>query len=308
VAKRSINRAPSGAIESAPDDRARSSLHRDRVVETAIAILDTGGPQALTFRRLAAELDVGVATLYWHVENKDALLQLSLDHVIGEMRTSFAADSERPWDERLHEALVDLWNVLRRHPWAAGLAMASADRGPNLLRHWDREAALLFSAGFDESEVFYGLSALFTHVIGSAAQVANWHSYDVDSDALRREMVAQAAAFFDSLDPHEFPSAQRVAPVLAAHDEDEQLSKSIDLIIAGMRATLAARRPDRATTEDVLTVDELAELLRVPADVVTARAERGELPGRRFGDDWRFMRGAVLAWLAGGTDDDQNAE
>jgi excisionase family DNA binding protein len=303
VAKRSIRSARLGDIEAAPGDRARSPLHRDRVVEMAIAILDAGGPEALTFRRLAAELDVGVATLYWHVENKDALLQLSLDHVLGEMDTSLAADTERPWDERLHEGLVELWNVLRRHPWAAGVAMGSADRGPNLLRHWDREATLLFSAGFDEQEVFYGLSALFIHVIGSAAQVANWHSYGVDNEAIRREMVAEAAAFLGSLDPSEFPSAQRVTPVLAAHNEDEQLSTSIDLIIAGMRATLAARQPHtRVTAEEVLTVDELAELLRLRPDVVKARAERGDLPGRRFGDDWRFMHGAVLAWLAGGTD------
>jgi excisionase family DNA binding protein len=53
----------------------------------------------------------------------------------------------------------------------------------------------------------------------------------------------------------------------------------------------------------VVTLEELAELLRVPADVVRQRAERGELPGRRFGDDWRFMREGVLAWLAGGPDD-----
>jgi excisionase family DNA binding protein len=304
VAKRSIGR-PNGSA-SAPDDRARPSLHRERVVETAIAILDAGGAQALTFRRLATELDVGVATLYWHVENKDVLLQLALDHVLGETETRFAADPERPWAERLHEGLVELWKVLRRHPWAAGLAMASADRGPNLLRHWDRGATLLFNAGFDEREVFYGLSALFTHVIGSAAQVANWHSYGVDNDAIRREMVARAAAFLDTLDPYEFPSFQRVTPVLAAHDEDEQLSTSIDLIIAGMRATLAARQPQtRTKAEEVLTLEELAELLRVPAEEARACAEQRELPGQRFGDDWRFMREAVLAWLARGPNDHQ---
>jgi excisionase family DNA binding protein len=304
VAKRSIKSAHPSGSEPAADDRIRPTLKRDQVVEAAIAILDAGGLEALTFRRLAAELDAGVATLYWHVENKDVLLALSLDHVLGEMATTFAADPERPWDERLHAGLVDLWNVLRRHPWAASLAMASADRGPNLLNHWDREATLLFSAGFDEREVFYGLSALFTHVIGSAAQVASWHSYGVDNDAIRSEMLAQAAAFFAALDPDEFPSARRVTPVLAAHDEDEQLSTSLDLIIAGMRATLAARQTQTsAKTGDVVTLEELAELLRLPADVVRARAERGELPGRQFGDDWRFMRNGVLAWLARGSDE-----
>jgi excisionase family DNA binding protein len=304
VAKRSIKSAHPSGIEPVADDRIRPSLQRDQVVEAAIAILDAGGLEALTFRRLAAELDASVATLYWHVENKDVLLALSLDHVLGEMGTSFTADPERPWDERLHDGLVDLWNVLRRHPWAASLAMGSADRGPNLLHHWDREATLLFSAGFDEREVFYGLSALFTHVIGSAAQLASWHAYGVDNDAIRSETLAQATAFFEALDPDEFPSAQRVTPVLAAHDEDEQLRTSLDLIIAGMRAALVARQPQtRAKTGDVVTLEELAELLRVPADVVRARAERGELPGRRFGDDWRFMREGVLAWLARGSDE-----
>lgn len=49
----------------------RRPLHRDRVVAQAITILDGEGPDALTFRRLAADLGVGVATLYWHVDNKD---------------------------------------------------------------------------------------------------------------------------------------------------------------------------------------------------------------------------------------------
>src|SRR5262245_51830665 len=87
-----------GAVASSADGE-RASLHRDRVIETAIAILDAEGPQALTFRRLAAELDAGVATLYWHVENKEALLQLALDRVLGEIRSSFPADPERPWEE-----------------------------------------------------------------------------------------------------------------------------------------------------------------------------------------------------------------
>ena len=52
--------------------------------------------------------------------------------------------------------------------------------------------------------------------------------------------------------------------------------------------------------DEVLTLDEAAALLKLPADVVRARAEEGDLPGRRLGNEWRFARSAVLAWLAGG--------
>jgi excisionase family DNA binding protein len=60
-----------------------------------------------------------------------------------------------------------------------------------------------------------------------------------------------------------------------------------------------ATTPDMRTDE-VLTLDEAAALLKVPADVVRSRAEEGDLPGRRFGKEWRFARLTVLAWLADG--------
>jgi excisionase family DNA binding protein len=52
--------------------------------------------------------------------------------------------------------------------------------------------------------------------------------------------------------------------------------------------------------DDVLSLEEVAKLLKVSADAVRSRAEQGELPGRRFGKEWRFARMAVLAWLANG--------
>lgn len=53
-------------------------------------------------------------------------------------------------------------------------------------------------------------------------------------------------------------------------------------------------------TPEVLTVEELAALLKVEPEVVEALAEERRLPGRRIGDEWRFARRAVLDWLAEG--------
>lgn len=50
----------------------------------------------------------------------------------------------------------------------------------------------------------------------------------------------------------------------------------------------------------VLTVPEVAALLRVSEDEVLERLEARDLPGRRFGDGWRVARPALLAWLAAG--------
>jgi excisionase family DNA binding protein len=55
-----------------------------------------------------------------------------------------------------------------------------------------------------------------------------------------------------------------------------------------------------AEAPEVLTVDQAAELLQVEAGDVRALADSGELPGRKIGEEWRFLRSAILAWLGGG--------
>jgi excisionase family DNA binding protein len=60
------------------------------------------------------------------------------------------------------------------------------------------------------------------------------------------------------------------------------------------------------TSNEVLTLDEAAALLKLPVEAVRTRAEEGDLPARRFGKDWRFARTAVLAWLADGEPNKRN--
>jgi excisionase family DNA binding protein len=52
------------------------------------------------------------------------------------------------------------------------------------------------------------------------------------------------------------------------------------------------------TPAEVLDVAGAADLLRVDEAAIVDLATKGELPGRRIGDQWRFSRAALLAWLA----------
>src|SRR3954453_1572284 len=53
-----------------------------------------------------------------------------------------------------------------------------------------------------------------------------------------------------------------------------------------------------APLPEVLDLTQAAELLAVEESALRELAERGELPGRRIGDAWRFSRSAILAWLS----------
>jgi excisionase family DNA binding protein len=55
-----------------------------------------------------------------------------------------------------------------------------------------------------------------------------------------------------------------------------------------------------ADPDQVLTAAQAAELLQVDEKAVREMARKGELPGRKVGREWRFVRRALLEWLAGG--------
>jgi AcrR family transcriptional regulator len=218
----------------------KAPLDRERIVAATINILDNEGPGALTFRRLAADLDAGVATLYWHVDNKDVLMDLALDAVLTEAGAGFDRNPRKPWDQRLQQGFVDLFELLARHPWAAHQAMVADNRGPNLLHHWDRACALLFATGLQAEDVFYVMSTLFTYVVGVSTANALYHDYGAgDPEVARKAALADSAALFAELPDDEYPDFRRVVPVFTTHRQDVEFQRGLDLVMAGIRARVA---------------------------------------------------------------------
>jgi excisionase family DNA binding protein len=71
----------------------------------------------------------------------------------------------------------------------------------------------------------------------------------------------------------------------------------------GLHAGARARAAEADAPPSVLTVDELAALLRVERKTVYAAIGRGEIPGvRRVGALLRVSRDRMLDWLAQGQD------
>ena len=113
-----------------------------------MALADAEGLDAVTMRRMAAELGLGTMSLYNYVPTKDHLVQLMIDQVGGEYR--FPA--RRPADIR--QAIVDLArqgrDITQRHPWLPGVIAARPPvMGPAALRYVDYFLGLLSGTGLD---------------------------------------------------------------------------------------------------------------------------------------------------------------
>ncbi len=54
---------------------------------------------------------------------------------------------------------------------------------------------------------------------------------------------------------------------------------------------------DRVTIPDVLTLEETSAYLRLSIETVTSQAVKGNIPGRKIENDWRFLKSAIDDWL-----------
>ncbi|MEY9872980.1 TetR/AcrR family tetracycline transcriptional repressor [Streptacidiphilus sp. MAP12-33] len=92
----------------------KDGLSRTAVLDAAADLVRAGGPGALTMRRLAAELGCAVTAIYWHVGNREALLDELVTRTVKEMG-EIRAEGRTP-AERAESVALALRRKLRARP------------------------------------------------------------------------------------------------------------------------------------------------------------------------------------------------
>ena len=180
-----------------PGGRARG-LSRADIVDIAVAIADAEGTEAVSMRRIAKDLQVGVMSLYWHIESKEDLHQLMLETVQGEIK---AATPSGDWRTDLAAYARNTRAAMHRHPWAIDYIGAGPPSGPNDARNADQLIAALDGLGFDVVTTIGALMTVSTYVMGAALreiQEVRWQrAADQTMCEMPEEEVAEALAEFD---------------------------------------------------------------------------------------------------------------
>src|SRR5262245_38091757 len=119
----------------------RETLSREQIVRAAVDLLDEEGVAGLSMRKLAARLDAGATSLYWHVQTKDDLLDLVIDEAYGEVDVP---DAELAgWRAGVTLFAHSLRATLLRHPWLPAVVYSKPNIGPNAMSVGSRGLALI---------------------------------------------------------------------------------------------------------------------------------------------------------------------
>src|SRR5215471_14494550 len=102
------------------------------IIDTAIAVADAEGTEAVCMRRIAREMRVGAMSLYWYVGSKEELHQLMLEKVQAEAE---APEPSGNWRADLRGYARNTRAALLRHPWAIDFLGIGPPSGPNDARN-----------------------------------------------------------------------------------------------------------------------------------------------------------------------------
>ncbi|MGH2394497.1 MAG: TetR/AcrR family transcriptional regulator C-terminal domain-containing protein [Candidatus Limnocylindria bacterium] len=216
-----------------PEPAPRVPLSRERVLDAAISLADRGGIEALTMRKLALELGVEAMSLYYHVTNKDEILNAIGDMVVRQIDLPVA---EEAWKTALRRTAMSAHETLLRHQWAASLLLSSGMVSQARLRYMDAILGTLREAGFSAEMTDRAYHALDSHIMGYTLWVAGM---DLGS---REDLVALATEFLREL-PRDLPYLaehveQHIKPRSA--DDEGDFAFGLDLILDGLERHLAA--------------------------------------------------------------------
>lgn len=172
----------------------RPAYSREAITAAAVALADAEGLEAVTMRKVAAQVGAGVMSLYSYAPDKETLLNLMVDHVSGELPTADTLTGD--WRADL-KAVAHLQRALMlRHPWLPAALSTHRTPGPHTLAFLERALTALRPTGLDGAaklEIFAQLTAFVAgHAAHEIAQAAASRSPD-RAAAEARYLAAVAA-------------------------------------------------------------------------------------------------------------------
>ncbi|MFJ7276483.1 TetR/AcrR family transcriptional regulator C-terminal domain-containing protein [Kitasatospora sp. NPDC098663] len=221
------------------NDDATPPLTRDALTQAALRVLERDGLDGLSMRKVAAEVGVKAASLYWHVRNKQELLDLLTDAV---MASAEPPPREGGWREQFHAYCWRYRRLLLDKRDAAKVVSGRLSPGPHLLGLMEDQLDRLRAAGFSDAD-----AAMATYLLGAFVQgfVLQEQSPISAAEVLgtsRRDIADATGDRFRALPVDTFPNLVALADDLTEPDMDTRFEFCVQRVLDGLATLLPAEQ------------------------------------------------------------------
>ena len=143
----------------------KQALSRDKILDTALEILDREGLDGLSMRKLGTALGVEAMSLYNHIPSKSALLDGIHERILLSLDASTHA---RSWQTFIRHQALALHRALLAHPNAIPLFATRPAATPAAIERLDHYLSVLLRAGFKPTEALSIVQLVAQLVVGHA--------------------------------------------------------------------------------------------------------------------------------------------
>jgi AcrR family transcriptional regulator len=212
----------------------RIPLSRERVLRAAVKVADSGGIGSLTMRRLAEEVGAEAMSLYYHVANKELVLDGVVEVIAGEVNEVVdRLDRGADWKTAVRRRILAAREVFLRHPWAPRVFETRTTTSLEVLRYHDGLIGLMRDGGFSYDLIHHALHALGSRALGFTQEL-----FDPGDGAAGADADAMLADMAGTL-PHLVGMMAEVAhddpdSTLGWCDDQTEFEFGLDLILDGL--------------------------------------------------------------------------
>lgn len=205
-------------------------LDRGRILETALQILDEVGLKALSMRKIADKLQVKTASLYYHVKDKEELMQLLSDRICGGM---VWPEPSLSWQEQLYQWAEQFRKALLSHRDAVELFNQTIATGYERLTQIEKLYQILVLAGFSDPHVPWVASMLKNYVLGFVAEDVQLKVIARDHHDSYENMSEHYDQLFRLLPQERFPNIVRLASYTTKTNWENEFHFGLSVLIDG---------------------------------------------------------------------------
>ena len=211
----------------------RVPLSRDRVLRAAVTIADTDGLESVTMRRIGDALGAEAMSLYYHVANKEDLLNGLVELVATEIN-DVVDRIDLPsagWKQSMRRRILSAREIMLRHPWAPRLFETRTTMSPAVIRYHDRLVGLMHAGGFSYDLAHHALHALGSRALGFSQELFAPSAGAAESDRMLVDLAGQLPNLVGMLSEiaHDDPDS-----TLGWCDDQAEFEFSLDLILDGL--------------------------------------------------------------------------
>jgi AcrR family transcriptional regulator len=226
-----------------PSRGPKPGLTLERIVATAIGIADAEGLEAVSMRRVAAELGMGTMSLYRYVPGKSELLDLMLDRVSD---PGNAADRMKgqDWRRVLETYAFGLWDLYTSHSWLLQVNWARPLLGPSSLAGLELLLQGLRDTGLTDQERMMAIVAMESYVTGAARRYMHVKVATERTGVSEDEFwAAQTPALERALASGEYPALAQLSEEAFGASHEQTFAFGLERLLDGVE-DLLERRPN----------------------------------------------------------------